>query len=667
MPEEFKSVDATIVVIFLIVSFGFGLLASKFLRGSSEGEEGYFLAGRKMPGWLTGISTAVTSMNADVAPAYCGAAIAVGLPICWFYMSRFGLALMIMAVLFAMFWRRLRVSTAPEFYAVRFGGRGSGFVRTYTSLFSVFIGMVPWIGAGILGVHKIFGPVFGFDAKSTTLIVILPVMLVYVWISGYAGVLVTDVIQSLIIIAANFVVALLVLNHFGGPTGLTEAIRGTEGLPADAILSSLPVRGNEVMGPLMVLLWFVITTIGAGGGQSTEGQRIFSCKNEREAAKVFVWSEAVLFLMLLLLTLPALGLLPDHPELFTAEPSVREEAYGMLLGKFLPTGFLGFALAALTASVMSTIDSHLNYGAQTLTNDVWRPGRGLFAKMPRAKGMLILAGVGTLIVGLAWLFTVTKTELFGKSALWHIAFVVAWPLVVIALQALFFGTRDDQALLVGRIFTLIIMLASIAIVYNSDSLFGIAVRLGGIFAAAATFGWAQWWWWRVNFLSWVAAVVGGPIIYFGLGPVLALIPGWVEKMNEGGTSAQYLGMVQAFVGMVVSTALWVTVALLTKPEKMENLKDFYRQARPLGWWKPVRDAVLLEDGEEHVAHYPRGVIAGGFATGVLGTSWICLGILALSQLYVGRYAEGIGCGIASLVLALIFRKAFAWHYNRLEM
>ena len=57
--------------------------------------EHYFLAGRKFKGWMSGTSYAVTSMNADVAPAYCGMTVITGVWIYWWYFSRFGLALMI--------------------------------------------------------------------------------------------------------------------------------------------------------------------------------------------------------------------------------------------------------------------------------------------------------------------------------------------------------------------------------------------------------------------------------------------------------------------------------------------------------------------------------------------------------------------------------------------
>ena len=603
------TIDAIVVIAYLILSFIFGVFASRILgsrgkRDNGAREDNYFLAGRRMPGWLNGISYAVTCMNADVAPAYCGMAVVVGLSVCWFYMSRFGLGLLLAGMLFAIRWRQLGIATGPEFFALRFGGRGGKFVRVWSSLIGVFLGMVPWIGAGMLGVHMIFGPIFGIESKAVTLAIVLPVLLCYVWISGFAGVLITDLMQTGIIIIANIVLIVMVLARFGGPDGLVEAVSATHGAEqAGDILSVLPVAGHRVFGPLMVLAWLIVPTIGIGGNVLTEGQRILSCRSPKEAGKVSVWSEVMLFVMLLLLTLPAIGALIDHPELYHAGPTEREKAYGLMLADYLPVGLLGLALAALSASVMSTIDSHLNYGAQTLVNDVYRP-------------------------------------IVGKIS-------------------------DKNAVRLGRAFMLIILTSAIVVVYHAKSLIGIAVVLTGIFGSGAALGWGQWWWWRLNIWSWVSANVGGPIVYFVMGFILKRFGWWQDHLAMGESMVQQLGMLQAIVSMLATTTIWIVVTLLTKPEDMEVLKKFYRKAKPMGLWRPVRDAVEMEDGLQARPREPRYLIPAGLFTAILGTSWIILAVLCISELLVGRYGIAIAMALASIILALCFKRMFNWHIERM--
>ena len=593
--------DALIVVAYMLASFGLGIFGHKLLRTKKDAEEGYFLAGRKVPGWLNGVSMAATYVNADVAPAYCGMAAVVGLAVSWFYLSRFGLGLLIAAMLFAVRWRQLGIATGPEFFALRFGGTGSTFVRVYSSLFGVFCGIVPWIGAGLLGVHKICGPIFGIESKAVTLLYILPLLLAYIWVSGFAGVLVTDAMQSLVILVANIMLALLVLAAFHGPSGLAEAVRAAHPEQFGEILSSVPVPGHRVFGPLAVLCWLIVPTIGIGGGVLIEGQRIFSCKNSREAAKMGIWSEIGLFLMLLLLTLPTLGAIVNHPELYHASPSAREEVYGLLMKDFLPTGFLGIAIAALLASLMSTLSGHFNYSAQTLLNDVWRP-------------------------------------LIGEP-------------------------RPERAVWIGRMLMLVVMASAIIVVYFADSLLGIAVLLMGVFSSAAAFSWAQWWWWRVNLKSWLAATLSGPPVYFALGFLLRQWGWWQEQLAQGESAAQTMAMLQAVIAIGVTTTIWLATALLTPPEDMERLKRFYRRARPMGHWGPVIRAIELEDGRP--LDRPRHLILGGLFAALLGFSWIALAVLAIGSWYVGRYGLGTLQIAVSVALAFAFKSVFDWHVGRL--
>ena len=71
----------------MLMLLGMGL----YYRGfAQQNMENYFLGGRKLKGWMSGTSYAVTCMNADVAPAYCGMTVVTGAFICWFFWGYLG-------------------------------------------------------------------------------------------------------------------------------------------------------------------------------------------------------------------------------------------------------------------------------------------------------------------------------------------------------------------------------------------------------------------------------------------------------------------------------------------------------------------------------------------------------------------------------------------------
>ncbi|PQO44245.1 sodium:solute symporter family transporter [Blastopirellula marina] len=511
----------------LALYFGGLILLGVVLRKQSGDDlEGYFLAGRKVPGWLNGFSYAATCMNADVAPAYCGMTVVTGAFICWFYFARFGLALMIAAVLFAGLWRRLKLRTSPEFYELRFSGGPALTMRSWVALRSALIAMTAWTGAGLLGLHKIASPLLGWSI-FTTLAIVIPVILFYVLASGYVGVVTSDFFQTLIIIGSSVLLMAIVLIDFGGPTQLFTALEQTAGPEAASVF---PPLGHEVLGFIAIAAWTIGTTIGYGGDAAPmagamEGQRILSCRNERESAKMYVWTTVVLFLLLATLTLPALAAMVHWPEVRT--PEQKELAYGMLLARYLPPGLLGLALSAVLASIMSTVSSNMNFGAQVLVNDVY------------------------------------QRSLVKEASTRHY-------------------------LMMGRIFSAGILILGVLVAVAATNVIQISIFMLGLSSAELTANWAQWWWWRFNGWARLTASLGGPLI-FVLNKLFLFPNPWFSfpHLLDFGPHNDYMII---FVSMGMTLIAWVTVALLTKPEPMPHLIAFYRRARPYGFWRPVAEA-----------------------------------------------------------------------------
>ena len=81
---------------------------------------------------------------------------------------------------------------------------------------------------------------------------------------------------------------------------------------------------------------------------------------------------------------------------------------------------------------------------------------------------------------------------------------------------------------------------------------GIAVVVLGVFGTSAAFGWAQWWYWRINFKGWCASVVAGPVVYLICGRLLPLIPWWAAEIARGPAEAQNMQLLQAVVALAVN-------------------------------------------------------------------------------------------------------------------
>jgi len=516
--------DIWIVIIYLGLMFGLSLWHRRF---ASSNLENFFLGGRKIPGWLNGISYTAALVSPDAATGYGGLGVVTGAFISWWYLSRFGLALFIGGVLFAVFWRRLNLFTSLEFYALRFPPRAAAAMRIWIAVRTSLIAMPAWTGITLLAAYKIMGPAFGLT-KVETLYLVVPISFLFVFFSGYKGVVISNLIQMSIFFVGTIVLAGLTLAHFGGPVAMTAAITHAYGATHPEILQMTPPAHHDVFPMVAAMAWLFGQSIGYGGdaapmGGAMEGQRILSTRTPSEALTMYVVTAISMFVLLLLVTLPSISAAVLWPELRSAGAD-RELVYGRLMKEMLPHGAMGLLVAAMMAATMSVVGDNLNFGSQVLVSDIYR----------------------------RW---------FVRLA------------------------SEKHYMLMGKIGMAIIVSLSIAVVFNVSIITDVAIVMLQLSAAELPANWAQWWWWRFNGPARVTASFGGAAIFC----LVVLGPKVLLYFNVKGAQQLVLPWWwQTLLVMGLTTISWIIVALLTKPDPDKLLNKFYQRVHPLGLWKPYR-------------------------------------------------------------------------------
>jgi len=111
--------------------------------------------------------------------------------------------------------------------------------------------------------------------------------------------------------------------------------------------------------------------------------------------------------------------------------------------------------------------------------------------------------------------------------------------------------------------------------------------------------------------------------------------------------------------LLLSTIACIAGSLLTKPVEKETLKNFYRNVRPWGFWKPVHAMVAIED--ETIQ--PNKNAARDLGNCAVGIAWQ-LTLVTIPLYIVFRDLRGALISLAILAATTIFLKKF-W-YDRLE-
>jgi Na+/proline symporter len=193
---------------------------------------------------------------------------------------------------------------------------------------------------------------------------------------------------------------------------------------------------------------------------------------------------------------------------------------------------------------------------------------------------------------------------------------------------------------VSRMATIVLFLLSTLVTWQLSSVEGAWKFLLAIGAGTGLVLILRWYWWRINAWSEISAMAASFVTS------IALFAAHVKVGDTG--SVDYAKAM--LITTVVSTATWLTVTLLTKPEPDAVLERFYRQVRPGGpGWRRV--AVRLGYGPEPI---PGGALS--WVNWIAGVGAVYCAVFSVGQFLTGSTIEGwITAGIAVAAFALIYR------------
>jgi len=592
---QLASLDWAVMAAYGVVVLAVGLY---FTRRAGHDTTEYFLAGRTLPWWVLGTSMVATTFSTDTPNLVTDIVRTGGVSGNWAWWA-FCLTGMLTVFFYAKLWRRSGVVTDMEFYELRYSGKPAAFLRAFRAIYLGVFFNVMIMATVTLAAIKIGGVLLGVSPVTVVLIA-GTVTLLYSATSGLWGVVATDLLLFVLAMVGSVAAAVYALGHpqVGGLSGLMAhpELQGKLSFLPDFTDGSTAAAVFVI--PIAVQWWSTWYPGAEPGGGGYAAQRMLAARDEDESLKSVLWFNVAHYGMRpwpwILVALASLVVYPTLDDIQAAfpglDPSIlgHDLAYPAML-VFLPAGLLGLVVASLAAAYMSTISTHLNWGASYVVQDAYR--RFLAPDRDDAH-----------YVRVARITTVLLTILMGMAAL----------LLQNALQA-----------------------------------FQILLQIG---AGTGLVFILRWFWWRINAWSEISAMVVSFAVAIwltgGLGDVKWATPDWSPST----------GLV---AGVVITTIGWVAVTFLTRPERMERLREFRALIRPLGpGWGPVEapPALPASAPRESLSAAALAWFLGCVAvySALFGTGFILYGQVGLGALLLALGAAG-GWGIVRLRPAIGLR------------
>ncbi len=372
-----SALDWSFVIGFFVVSLAIGIWAA---RTGKKDSDDYFTAGGKMPWWILGVSMVATTFSTDTPNLVTDIVRQNGVSGNWAWWA-FLLTGMLTVFVYARLWKKSGVITDVEFYELRYSGTISRFLRGFRAIYLGLVFNVMIMATVSLAAIKIGGILMGLAPWQTVLIA-GTITVIYSSIGGLRGVVITDLIQFVLAIAGSIIAAVVALNHpkVGGLTNLLTHENVVDKLDFFPSLSNPEVFVVLFLMPLLVQWWSVWYPGAEPGGGGYIAQRMFAAKNEDHSIKAVLFFNVAHYALRpwpwIIVALCSLVVFPDLESFKTAFPGSEsiinhDLGYPAML-TFIPAGLLGLVVTSLIAAYMSTISTHLNWGASYIVNDFYK-------------------------------------------------------------------------------------------------------------------------------------------------------------------------------------------------------------------------------------------------------------------------------------------------------
>mgnify|MGYP006156565423 CR=1 FL=1 len=375
---ELSFIDWVIVFSFFAIFIVIGLL---FTKRSGKNSKEYFLSGRNMPWWLLGTSMVATTFSADTPNLVANIVREDGVSGNWVWWA-FLITGMMTVFFYARLWRRSEVLTDLEFYELRYSGKEATFLRAFRALYlGVFFNVMIMATVCLAGI-KIGGILLGLSPFECVFYSSI-ITVFYSSLGGLRTIIITDLIQFVLAMVGSIwaCVYLVNLEEIGGLNQLISNDLISDKLNFLPDFNDYETLITVLIIPIAVQWWAVWYPGAEPGGGGYIAQRMLSAKDERNAINATLFFNIAHYAIRpwpwILIALASLIIYPSLSDIESAFPNVdssiigHDIAYPAMLSK-LPSGLLGIVLASLSAAFMSTISSHLNWGASYISIDFYK-------------------------------------------------------------------------------------------------------------------------------------------------------------------------------------------------------------------------------------------------------------------------------------------------------
>ena len=361
------TVDYVILGIYFVVVLGIGFVA----RLSIKTDLDFFLSGRSLPAWITGLAFIAANLGALEILGQAANGAQYGVAAVHYYWIGAVPAMIFLGLFMLPFYYGAKVRSVPEYVRLRFNEAAHAFNAGTFAVATVLISGVNLFALALI-IHLMLGWSITF-----AILIAAALVLVYITLGGLTSAIYNEVLQFFVIIAALLPLTLVALHAVGGISGVERRVKAFKPLGEPGLHAWQGLGIHHVTNPLasdwvgvVFGLGFVLS-FGYWTTNFAEVQRALSAKNLSASRrtpligaypKIFLPAIIILPGLIAVLTVKGLGGSSLGLQYNTAIPH--------LIGNYLPEGMLGIAVTGLLAAFMAGVAANVTSFNTVVTYDL---------------------------------------------------------------------------------------------------------------------------------------------------------------------------------------------------------------------------------------------------------------------------------------------------------
>jgi SSS family solute:Na+ symporter len=363
-----STIDYVILGIYFVVVLGIGFVARLAIKTDLD----FFLSGRSLPAWITGLAFIAANLGALEILGQAANGAQYGVAAVHYYWLGAVPAMVFLGIVMMPFYYGAKVRSVPEYLRLRFNEATHAFNAGTFALATVLISGVNLFALALI-IHLMLG-----WSIALAILIAAALVLVYITLGGLTSAIYNEVLQFFVIVAALLPLTLVALHAVGGISGLKHRVENFKPLGEAGLHAWRGLGIHHVTNPLASDWVGIVFGLGfvLGFGYWTtnfaEVQRALSARNMSASRrtpligafpKIFLPAIIILPGLIAVVTVKGLGVGSSLGQQYnTAIPH--------LIGNYLPEGMLGLAVTGMLAAFMAGVAANVTAFNTVVTYDL---------------------------------------------------------------------------------------------------------------------------------------------------------------------------------------------------------------------------------------------------------------------------------------------------------